>query len=103
MRPMTHPAMDQVSLESVLYALSDPARLGIVRSLSGDCAKTCSQAGCPSLPKSTLSHHFRILREAGLVLSEREGVSMKNTLRRDELEMRFPGLLETILKQAPGA
>jgi len=99
MRPLHHPDITTVSLESVLYALSDPARLEIVRALDGACAKSCGEAGCPSLPRSTLSHHFRILREAGLVRSERAGVSMKNTLRKPEIDSRFPGLLDAVLKQ----
>jgi len=100
MRPMHHPDIASVSLESVLYALSDTARLNIVRALWDNAGKSCSEAGCPSLPKSTLSHHFRILREAGLVRSERCGVSVKNTLRAEELESRFPGLLNAVLSQA---
>lgn len=99
MRPLSHPTIDDVTLEGVLHALSDPARLQIVRNLHTDCPKNCSEAGCPTLPRSTLSHHFRILREAGLVRSEREGVSVHNVLRQDELNEKFPGLLPAILSQ----
>ncbi|WP_206740831.1 ArsR/SmtB family transcription factor [Euryhalocaulis caribicus] len=103
MRSLHHPAAGAITLEGVLHALSDPARLQIVRNLDESCPRTCGEAGCPSLPRSTLSHHFRILREAGLVRSERDGVSMRNTLRRDELDKRFPGLLAAVLSQDCGS
>jgi DNA-binding transcriptional ArsR family regulator len=88
-------------LESVLYALADPVRLEIVRRLvSGDCPLNCSTAAPAHLPKSTQSHHFQILREAGLISSERRGTEVVNTLRLAEIEQKFPGVVTAILKAA---
>ena len=81
-------------------ALGDPWRLEIVLQLyrQGEC--TCNELNC-GRPKSTMSHHFRVLREAGLVHTRIEGVTHVNRLCREELERDFPGLLETILRAAP--
>lgn len=102
MRPLLHPAIEDVSLEGLLYALSDPVRLGIVSELSNaGCAKNCSTFLTlreRKLSKSTLSQHFRILRDAGLIRSERQGIELKNSLRLTELRGRFGGLVDTILK-----
>ena len=99
MRPLQHPAIEDVTLSGLLHALSDPVRLDIVRRLAGaTCDLSCSAAAeAMELPKSTLSHHFRILREAGIVRSERRGVQLCGKLRTDEIEARFPGLLPGIL------
>ncbi|WP_109124042.1 helix-turn-helix domain-containing protein [Dyella sp. C11] len=100
MRPLTHPSIDDVTVEGILHALSDPVRATIYWQLScADSANTCSaflklEDRC--IPKSTLSQHFRALREAGLVHSERRGVEMLNTTRCAEIEERFPGLLPAI-------
>ena len=100
-RPLLHPASDDLKLESVLYALADPMRLEIVRRLvAGDCPLNCSTAAPAHLPKSTQSHHFQILREAGLIQSERRGTEVVNTVRLDEINARFPGVVEAILKSA---
>ncbi len=102
MRAYTHPEPDAFVLERVLYALSDPVRLEIVRHLAG-----VAQASCGELdggrPKSSVSHHFRVLREAGLVHTRNVGTTHMNALRRDELEGRFPGLLAAILGQGSTA
>ncbi|MBF7141242.1 MULTISPECIES: ArsR/SmtB family transcription factor [Pseudomonas] len=105
MRPMrayTHPKPDAFVLERVLYALSDPVRLEIVRHLAG-----VAQASCGELdggrPKSSVSHHFRVLREAGLVHTRSVGTTHMNALRREALEERFPGLLAAILGQGSTA
>jgi DNA-binding transcriptional ArsR family regulator len=82
----------------VLQALADPVRLEIVRQL-GDGEKACGRFGI-DMPKSSLSHHFRILRESGVIVSEGQGTILMNRLRREELESRFPGLIESILKEA---
>jgi DNA-binding transcriptional ArsR family regulator len=100
MRPLSHPDLQEVSLPAVLHALSDPVRLALVRNLAGGAAPSCQAACRDALPKSTLAHHFRILREAGLVQGRREGRAMVNTLRRAELEARFPGLLDAVLAAA---
>jgi len=99
MRPLQHPKAEDVTLAGILHALSDPTRLDIVRRLaSATCELSCSAAAqSMDLPKSTLSHHFRILREAGLVYSERKGVQLCGQLRCQEIEARFPGLLSSIL------
>jgi DNA-binding transcriptional ArsR family regulator len=100
MRPLTHPSIDDVTVEGILHALSDPVRATIYWQLScADAANTCSaflkmEDRC--IPKSTLSQHFRALREAGLIRSERRGVEMLNTTRCVEIEERFPGLLPAI-------
>lgn len=85
----------------MLYALADPVRLEIVRRLAaGTCSLNCTAAAPANLPKSTQSHHFQILREAGLVRSERRGTEVVNTLRCEEIEQRFPGVMSAILKAA---
>ncbi len=98
-RPFVHPAVDDVSLESVLYALADPTRLEIIKRLAGGtCGMNCSTAAPADLPKSTQSHHFQVLREAGLIRSERRGTEVVNSLRCAELDKRFPGVIASVLK-----
>ncbi|MGI4855696.1 MAG: ArsR/SmtB family transcription factor [Janthinobacterium lividum] len=98
MRSYSHPAVEDVTLEHVFHALSDSVRLGIVRHLA-----RVSEASCGELdggrPKSSMSHHFRILREAGLVRTRIVGTMHQNALRAAELNQRFPGLLDAVLKQ----
>src|SRR5688500_5467746 len=99
---IAHPLRSEIELEAVLHALSDPVRLRIVAELAraeGDTAQTCGSFDVP-VSKSTCTHHFKVLREAGLILQRHEGTARLNTLRRDDLEARFPGLLETILQAA---
>jgi DNA-binding transcriptional ArsR family regulator len=103
-RPFVHPAVEDVTLESVLYALADATRLEIVKRLaSGNCGMNCSSAAPADLPKSTQSHHFQILREAGLIKSERRGTEVVNSLRCSEIEKRFPGVISSILKASEKA
>jgi DNA-binding transcriptional ArsR family regulator len=98
-RPFVHPAVEDVTLESVLYALAEPARLEIIKTLvAGNCGMNCSTAAPAAMPKSTQSHHFQILREAGLIHSERRGTEVVNSLRCAEIEKRFPGVVSAILK-----
>jgi DNA-binding transcriptional ArsR family regulator len=99
MRSPTHPSLDDVTLSSLLYALSDPARLSIVQSLACKGEQPCGALSLP-VAKSTASHHFRVLREAGLIHMRAEGTQFINSLRREELEQRFPGLLDAVLKAA---
>jgi DNA-binding transcriptional ArsR family regulator len=101
-RPLHHPSIESVTVAGILHALSDPVRLGIVAELRKaecglNCVETRDRINC-SMPKSTCSQHYRILREAGLIRSERKGVELTSSLRRKELDSRFPGLLESILK-----
>ena len=100
-RPFVHPPIEDVKLETILYALSDRARLEIVRKLTTEgCPMNCSSAAPLHLPKSTQSHHYQVLREAGLIRSERRGTEVVNTLRCSEIGERFPGLIPAILKAA---
>lgn len=92
-----HPEIGSVDLTRVLHALSDPVRLAMVRQLaSSDGALTC---GCFTLDlsKATCSHHLKVLREAGLILQEAAGTTRMTTLRKADLDRRFPGLLDAIL------
>lgn len=102
MRPLFHPPIEDVTVEGILYALSDPVRGAIFYDLATSaCPYNCSNflnVTEKKIPKSTLSHHFKALREAGLIRAERRGVEMHNTSRCPEIETRFPGLLAAILK-----
>ncbi|MFD1657700.1 ArsR/SmtB family transcription factor [Streptomyces caeni] len=99
-RALPHPARDEIRLEAVLHALSDPVRLQIVRELAADGDElTCSQFGLP-VTKSTTTHHFRVLRESGVIRQTYRGTAKMNVLRRDDLDGLFPGLLDTLLTAA---
>jgi DNA-binding transcriptional ArsR family regulator len=91
------PARDDIDLGAVLHALSDPIRLQIVAALDSR-AEPCP-TGSFEVPvsKSTCTHHFRVLREAGVVRQRPDGTARLNTLRRDDLDARFPGLLDAVL------
>ncbi|MET1062061.1 MAG: metalloregulator ArsR/SmtB family transcription factor [Aeromicrobium sp.] len=95
---LPHPDIGDVRLTEVLFALSDPARLEIVRELA-DGPLTMAECGStnPDLPKSTKSHLMKVLREAGIVRNEPDGRRRVLTLRKDELDQAFPGLLDSIL------
>src|SRR5258705_7045095 len=101
MRPLFHPSMEDVKVEGILHALSDPVRAAMyVDIVAQECPRSCSNfltVSDKAIPKSTLSQHFKILREAGLIRSERHGVEMRNISRCTELEQRFPGLLRAIV------
>lgn len=84
-------------LAAVLHALGDPVRLELVRALAAAGELTCAPTGM-DVPKSTLSNHWRILREAGLTVTVRDGRHRRMSLRRDELEVRFPGLLAVVIE-----
>ncbi|WP_177523099.1 helix-turn-helix transcriptional regulator [Pseudomonas sp. v388] len=98
MRAYRHPNPEDLILERVLYALSDPVRMGIVRVLADVAEATCGELD-GGRPKSSMSHHFRVLRDAGLVRTRNVGTTHMNSLRTAELDGRFPGLLGTILAQ----
>ncbi|HEU4635316.1 MAG TPA: helix-turn-helix domain-containing protein [Edaphobacter sp.] len=102
MKPLFHPSIEDVSVESILHALSDPVRVAIfLRTATSQCSATCSdfqQVLEQPIPKSTLSQHFKVLRESGLIRAERKGVEMHNTSRCAEVETRFPGLLGSIIQ-----
>ncbi|MBW4552849.1 MAG: metalloregulator ArsR/SmtB family transcription factor [Aphanocapsa sp. GSE-SYN-MK-11-07L] len=99
MRPLYHPDCKDITLAGVLYALGDPVRLEIIRRLATEGELCCNALDC-AIAKSTMSNHFKILREAGVIYSRKEGTQHINTLRRHDLETRFPGLLNTVLHSA---
>jgi DNA-binding transcriptional ArsR family regulator len=102
MRPLIHPSVDDVTVEGILHALSDPIRVQIFAAIAAaKCSQNCSaflELSDRTVPKSTLSQHFKALREAGLITSERRGVEMHNTSRCAEIDAKFPGLLRAILE-----
>ncbi|MEV6950668.1 helix-turn-helix domain-containing protein [Streptomyces sp. NPDC051183] len=99
-RALAHPQPAGIRLEAVLHALSDPVRLAIVRDLAAtDAELACSYFELP-VTKSTTTHHFRVLRESGVVRQTYRGTAKMNGLRRIELEELFPGLLDSVLTAA---
>jgi DNA-binding transcriptional ArsR family regulator len=96
-RNLHHPRIDEITLPDLLHALSDPVRLQIVRALAERHEQSCSAVES-SVSKSTLSHHFKVLREAGVTHTRVNGTHRYVSLRRDELEERFPGLLQSVLE-----
>ncbi|WP_328557049.1 ArsR/SmtB family transcription factor [Streptomyces sp. NBC_00358] len=99
-RDLPHPAREEIRLEAVLHALSDPMRLRIVRELAaGGRELSCSDFVLP-VTKSTTTHHFRVLRESGVVRQVYRGTAKLNGLRTDDLDALFPGLLDRVLEAA---
>jgi DNA-binding transcriptional ArsR family regulator len=96
MRTIAHPVPEQISLSGVLHALSDPVRLDIVRKL-GECGETSCGRLEVSISKSTLTHHLKVLRDAGLTQTRCAGVQRLVSLREEDVEARFPGLLSCVL------
>jgi DNA-binding transcriptional ArsR family regulator len=97
---IAHPTREQLDLSAVLHALSDPVRLTIVAELArGGHEYTCGSFELP-VTKSTCTHHFKVLREAGVIKQRHKGTTRLNTLRREDLDARFPRLLDTILSAA---
>jgi DNA-binding transcriptional ArsR family regulator len=102
MTRFTHPNLSDVPLASVMHALSDPTRLAIVRKLDDDREQrgeglACNCAVPEGLPRATTSNHFTILRAAGLIHGRKDGTKVIHRLRRDEVDARFPGLLDAVL------
>jgi DNA-binding transcriptional ArsR family regulator len=91
-----HPGPGEIELAAVLQALSDPMRLRIVVALAAAEELSCKSIDLPVV-KSTCTHHFRVLREAGVIRQRHEGTSRLNSLRRADLDRRFPGLLDSVL------
>ncbi|HEX3622677.1 MAG TPA: helix-turn-helix transcriptional regulator [Acidimicrobiales bacterium] len=101
--PLHHPSPEEFQLTDILHALSDPIRLDLVRQLdTGDVERTCKSFDLP-IAKSTATHHWRVLREAGVVRARVEGTKKYHRLRKDEVNQRFPGLLDSILASADPA
>lgn len=96
-RAFNHPSAKDITIDGLLHALSDPVRRGIVLKLMNGEGMSCSKA-CVDLSPSTISFHHKILRETGLIHSEKRGVEVINRVRKDEIDKRFPGLLDTILE-----
>ena len=99
MAQFVHPAREDITLAGVLAALADPTRLRIVKSLleRHDCMSCKEAAPCPDMAKSTLSNHFRVLREAGLIQTSKIGVEHRNVVREADINARFPRLLKMIV------
>ena len=102
MRPLFHPSVDDVTVEAVLHALSDPVRVRIFTDLmASTCAQNCTalaKLNATPMPKSTLSQHFKILREAGLIRSERKGVELKNIPRWEDYCKKFGPMITGIIE-----
>jgi DNA-binding transcriptional ArsR family regulator len=96
---IAHPSRAELDLGDVLHALSDPVRLRIVAGLAAGGERSCGSFDVP-VTKSTCTHHFKVLREAGVIQQRQEGTARLNALRRDDLDARFPGLLATVLRAA---
>jgi DNA-binding transcriptional ArsR family regulator len=99
MRPLYHPDRKEMSLAGVLYALGDPVRLEIVRRLATEGELPCAALDC-AMAKSTMSHHFKILRESGVVYTRKAGTQHMNALRQADMDTLFPGLLDSVLNAA---
>ncbi|HWH12161.1 MAG TPA: helix-turn-helix domain-containing protein [Solirubrobacteraceae bacterium] len=100
---LDHPAPEALELPAVLHALSDPQRLSIVRKLAAaEGPRRCGSFDL-AVTKSTLTHHFRVLREAGLIEQREDGTARLNSLRRADLDDRFPGLIDAVLRPASPA
>lgn len=101
MKQARHPGLEEMTLVAVMGALSDPIRVGLVRVLADGRERGWGELRAP-VAKSTLSHHLRVLRDAGLTRTRREGTRCFVELRREDLNARFPGLLEAVLEVARG-
>ncbi|WP_439650300.1 ArsR/SmtB family transcription factor [Glycomyces amatae] len=101
MKPMRHPNPEEMALVEVMGALSDPIRVGLVRLLADGRERGWGELRAP-VAKSTLSHHLRVLRDAGVTRTRQEGTRCFVVLRRDDLDDRFPGLLKAVLDAADG-
>ena len=101
MRPLFHPSIEDVTVEGILHALSDPVRVAIYAEIvAQECSHSCANFANirdKTIPRSTLSLHFKALRDAGLIRGERRGVEMHNTPRCAEIDRRFPGLITAII------
>jgi DNA-binding transcriptional ArsR family regulator len=97
-RPLHHPSPADIGLDGILHALADPVRRSIVGKLIALGEMNCGET-CGDMAPSTISHHHRILRESGLIRSEKRGVAVINSVRHAEIDALFPGLLAAILGQ----
>lgn len=99
MREVNQPATEAIRLVEVLRALADPVRLEIIQRLAQTGEENCTTLGGEiDVHQTTLSHHYRVLREAGVTWTTVQGRSRLVRLRRDDLDALFPGLLDSILR-----
>lgn len=96
--PLTIPAEEEIDLFEVMSALTDPVRRSIVKHIAAEPGRACSNDDY-GVSKSTLTRHWRVLRESGLIRQEVQGNRHRNWLRREELDRRFPGLLTLVLDE----
>jgi DNA-binding transcriptional ArsR family regulator len=96
-----HPGREDIDLSAVLHALSDPQRRGMIAEMAEIEAPRPCGSFAPTISKSTRTHHFRVLREAGLIAQWKEGTSKMSRLRREDIDARFPGLLDSVLEAVP--
>ncbi|MGH5969571.1 ArsR/SmtB family transcription factor [Klebsiella aerogenes] len=92
-----HPEREQIRLENVLFALGNPLRLEIIRTLSDGSEQSCNALRKEDIAKSTMTHHWRVLRDSGVIWQRPQRRENLISLRRDDLDARFPGLLDTLL------
>ncbi|AHM78646.1 Transcriptional regulator, ArsR family protein [Klebsiella pneumoniae 30660/NJST258_1] len=93
-----HPEREQIRLENVLSALGNPLRLEIIRTLADGSELSCNALRQEEVAKSTMTHHWRVLRDSGVIWQRPQGRENMISLRREDLDARFPGLLDTLLK-----
>jgi DNA-binding transcriptional ArsR family regulator len=101
MRERPELSTDELDLASVMHALADPSRLRMVAALDGGKELACAELGEKAgfgIAKSTTTHHLSVLREAGIIRTRHEGQRKLATLRRDELDEKFPGLLDAVVR-----
>jgi DNA-binding transcriptional ArsR family regulator len=99
LREIRHPAASELDLAAILRTVGDQVRLAIVRELGDGHERPCNQIqDALGLPASTCSYHMRLLREAGVTRTRAEGTERYTSLRRDDLDARFPGLLDVLLE-----
>lgn len=96
--PLAIPDEGQIDLFDVMFALVDPVRRAIVHYIASDPGTACSTSNF-GVSKSALTRHWRVLRESGLIKQEVDGTRHRNWLRREELDRRFPGLMELVLRE----
>jgi DNA-binding transcriptional ArsR family regulator len=96
MKSYSHPVLMDVALADVMQALSDPCRIAIVRALAERGELACNEIAL-DVSKATRSHHFDVLRDAGLIYTRTEGTKCMTSIRETELKKRFPGLLKLVL------
>jgi DNA-binding transcriptional ArsR family regulator len=100
-RTPSHPEVSQFNLQQVLEALVDPVRRSIVTQLDAADEDIACGAFDISVSKSTATHHFKVLRETGLIRQYYVGTSRMNALRRTEMDQAFPGLLDALTTPRP--